>query len=127
MIRPQVLIIVGYLAVLLWLLSPAVKASFSVQDKLSASTNKTPPSVTLVWTNHPAPKGKKITLNNVYRCKGAVCIPAPKAIYTSTVPVTKWKDTTVVNSGVYAYAVTETVDGVESGYSNIVRTVVPKS
>lgn len=83
-----------------------------------------PASVSLAWTQCVPPAGAPVTINNVYRCAGTGCTPAPPALYTSTAPITAYTDTAVTRGSSYVYAVTCTT-GVESGYSNTVSAIVP--
>lgn len=100
-----------------------------------AQNGPTTASATLTWTNSPAPTGQTLSINNVYRCTQSgttACTPTPPAVYTSTAPITTWKDLTVVASSNYNYTVTETtvttgtpVVSTESGYSNVVAANIP--
>jgi hypothetical protein len=85
----------------------------------------TPPSVSLSWTQCIPPTGVAITINNVYRCSGASCTPAPPALYTSTAPITSYNDTAVTRGSSYVYAVTCSTSAAESGYSNTTGAAVP--
>ncbi|MGO9073265.1 MAG: hypothetical protein ACLPLR_08750 [Terriglobales bacterium] len=85
----------------------------------------TPPTVSLSWTQCIPPAGAPITVNNVYRCTGTSCTPAPPALFTSTAPITSYSDTSVARGSSYVYAVTCSTSAAESGYSNTVGAGVP--
>lgn len=81
------------------------------------------PSVSLSWVQSTGPG--TITSNNVYRCTGTGCVPAPPAVKTLTTPGTAYVDLTVLANTTYVYAVTASSSAGEGGYSNTVTAVVP--
>jgi hypothetical protein len=82
----------------------------------------TQPQVSLIWVQSDT---TGIVKNNVYRCTGVGCIPAPPAIFTSTTPIIAWTDATTQPSTTYGYAVTASTSTTESKYSNIFSIPIP--
>lgn len=98
----------------------------------SAQNGPSTPSVKLTWANTAAPSGQTLAINNLYRCTGASCTPAPPAIFTSASPVLTFTDNAVSAGTSYNYAVTESTEVTgtttpltESGYSNIALAAIP--
>jgi hypothetical protein len=83
----------------------------------------TPAQAVATWTQAVAtPTSGAVTANSVYRCTvttGSTCTPAPTAIFTSTIPITTYTDTSIVSGSTYVYAVTAHFGSVEGPYSNL--------
>lgn len=91
----------------------------TVQRKAKPET-PTQHQVALTWTQSTTPG---ITSNNAYR--GATSGGPYTLIYSSTVPITAYTDTTVVGGNTYYYVVTALIGNEESAYSNQYQANVP--
>lgn len=79
------------------------------------------PQVTLNWTQSTSPN---LADNCVYR--GAVTGGPYTQLACSAAPIVTYPDTTVIRGNTYYYVVTAVnTSGIESGYSNEIKVVVP--
>lgn len=86
-----------------------------------AQNGPTQPSVTLNWTQSTT---TGVTKNCVYRGT-ATGVYAKPALFCSTAPITSYQDQQVTRGTTFFYAVTASVGGTESNFSNEVTATPP--